>query len=47
MKTTCWRASQSTNIKSQQINSTLSIQYKTDKLNKAKNYKENKNKTIL
>jgi len=33
-----------TNINTQQINSTQSIKYKTDKLNKAQNYKENKNK---
>ena len=36
MKTTCWRASKVQTINTQQINSTQSIKYNTDKLNKAK-----------
>ena len=44
MKTTCWRASKVQTINTQQINSTQSIKYKTDKLNKAKIIKKTKTK---
>ena len=45
MKTTCWgAASKVQTINTQQINSTQSIKYKTDKLNKAKIIKKTKTK---
>ena len=44
MKTTCWRASKVQTINTQQIYSTQSIKYKTDKLNKAKIIKKTKTK---
>jgi len=42
MKTTCWRASKVQTINTQQINSTQSIKYKTDKVNKANIIKKTK-----
>ena len=44
MQTTCWRPSKVQTINTQHINSTQSIKYKTDKLNKAKIIKKTKTK---